>query len=113
VGAAVWQTDSAGPGACQASEPRPDDPVAHSDGSGRFEAFADQSWRFSGQMAIRTKLTRSWTLCVRPEAGPVFASTLYSFSPGVPGVARYACELGDAGLTCEWERARPPAPTRW
>jgi hypothetical protein len=112
-GAAIWQTGSVGPGACQASEPKPDDFVARSDARGRFEAFGKQGWRASGALPLPKEFTRRWTLCVRPEAGPVFASTLHSYSPGVPSAARYACELGYAGLTCNWERTRRPAPTRW
>lgn len=113
AGAAVWQTGSVGPGACQASEPKPEDFVARSDARGRFEAFGDLGWRASGPLPLPLEFTRHWTFCVRPEAGPVFASTLHSYSPGVPSVARYLCELADEGLTCDWERTRPPAPTRW
>jgi hypothetical protein len=113
AGAAVWQTGSVGPGVCEASEPEPDRFVARSDASGRFEAFGRRDVRSYGLLPLPWELTRRWTLCVRPAAGPVFASTLHSDSPGVPRAARYACELDDADLTCSWERLRPPAPVRW
>jgi hypothetical protein len=113
AGAAVWQTGDVGPGACRASEPESHEFVSRSDSRGRFEVLSGRGWRLTGALPLPAEPTRRWTLCVRPQAGPVFASTLYSYGRGVPGVARYGCELGHASLVCSWDRTRPPASFRW